>query len=206
VGDTPPGVTHWDGPPLEAWDAWSPQEAAARLAGVDGWCVVGGWAVDLFLGERTRAHDDLEIEVPHGRFPAVRHALGGIEWRLVGDGEVRRVDGELPEEPHQTWALDVEAQAWRLDVMRVAGDDATWVCRRDPSITLPRAVAVRRTADGSPYLAPAPTLLFKAKASRPKDEADLAACLPRLAEDDRAWLRDALDRVHPSHPWLARLR
>lgn len=24
----------WDGPPLEAWDAWTPEEVVARLAGV----------------------------------------------------------------------------------------------------------------------------------------------------------------------------
>ena len=60
---------HWDGPGIEAWRAWSPQEAAARLIGCGAhWCVVGGWAVDLFLGKQTRAHDDLEIAIPPDEF------------------------------------------------------------------------------------------------------------------------------------------
>jgi hypothetical protein len=55
------------------WDAWSPREAAARLAGVDvPWAVAGGWALDLFRGEVTREHSDLEIAVPAARSPRSR--------------------------------------------------------------------------------------------------------------------------------------
>ena len=35
---------------------------------------------------------------------------------------------------------------------------------------------------------------------RPKDEADFAACLPRLSEPARRWLRDAVSLLHPGHP------
>jgi hypothetical protein len=59
--------------------------------------------------------------------------------------------------------------------------------------------------DGIPYLAPMGTLLFKAKACRPKDRADFEACLPRLSLDEREWLRHALGRVHPSHDWIGKL-
>ena len=51
------------------------------------------------------------------------------------------------------------------------------------------------------------TLLFKAK--RPDEEknaADLADTLPRLDPDRRRWLRDAIARVHPGHPWLEVVR
>ena len=83
-------VTHWDGPPLEAWDPWLPEEAAVRLAGIEApWCVVGGWAIDLFLGEQTRAHGDLEISIPRSAFPEVRGCLSEFQLYVVGDGEVR---------------------------------------------------------------------------------------------------------------------
>jgi hypothetical protein len=29
--------------------------------------------------------------------------------------------------------------------------------------------------------------------------------LPRLTDDERAWLADALAVAHPDHPWRARL-
>jgi hypothetical protein len=62
--------------------------------------------------------------------------------------------------------------------------------------------AVRRRPDGVPLQAPEITLLFKAKHRRSKDEADLAAVLPHLDDAARGWLRDALQRTQPGHPWL----
>jgi hypothetical protein len=38
-----------------------------------------------------------------------------------------------------------------------------------------------------------------------KNQADLDATLQRLEPERRRWLRDALELVHPAHPWLAEL-
>ncbi|WP_027341226.1 nucleotidyltransferase domain-containing protein [Hamadaea tsunoensis] len=52
-------------PDIEAWQAWEPRGIATVLSGVDvPWYVAGGWAVDLWLGRISRAHEDLEIAVP----------------------------------------------------------------------------------------------------------------------------------------------
>jgi hypothetical protein len=199
----------WDGPPLEAWRAWHPDEVARELAGVNAsWCVVGGWAIDLFLGRQTRAHQDLEIGVPRSQLPAIRQRLARFALHTVRDGEVRALaPGELPPlENHQNWVLDPGANAWRMDVMLEPGDAETWVYRRDESIRAPRAELVATTKRGIPYLRPEAVLLFKARRSEEKDEQDLAAVLPGLDGKARAWLRDALSRAHPGHPWARRLR
>jgi hypothetical protein len=209
MADLPEGVTQWEGPGLDAWRPWSPAEAAGRLRGCDAsWCVVGGWAIDLFLGEQTRPHEDLEIGVPRPDFGAVRGALEAFEFFVVGDGVVRALsaDATPPADKHQNWVLDVSAQAWRMDVMLEPGDLQTWVFRRDPAISAPRDAMIDHGADAVPYLAPQGVLLYKAKATRPKDEADFANCLPRLTSTARGWLRDALERAHPDHPWIERLR
>ena len=111
-----------------------------------------------------------------------------------------------PDDKHQNWVLDVDANVWRMDVMLEPGDARVWTFRRDPSISAPREFMVDRTADSVPFLAPQGVLLYKAKAPRPKDEADFSACLPRLTPPTRTWLRDALQRVHPGHPWIEQLR
>lgn len=202
------GPKRWDGPGLEAWrGAWTPQEAARRLAGVGvPWCVVGGWAIDLFLGRQTRAHEDLEIAIVRPDLPAVRAHLKDHVFHAVGDGEVLRLAPDAPPPPdkHQTWVLDEAAGLWRVDVMQEPGDPATWVFRRDEAITAPRPrmIAVR---DGVPYLKAEGALLYKAKGLRPKDEADFAACRPALSPGARAWLRAALAQAHPGHPWIASL-
>ena len=57
-------------PDLSLWDPWRPEEVAALLVGVAvPWYVAAGWAIDLFLGEERREHEDLEIAVPRVRFP-----------------------------------------------------------------------------------------------------------------------------------------
>jgi hypothetical protein len=56
-------------PDLTLWDAWRPEQVSALLAGVQApWYVAAGWAIELFLGQERREHEDLEIAVPRDRF------------------------------------------------------------------------------------------------------------------------------------------
>lgn len=196
------------GPGLDAWRPWSPREAAAVLEGLAvPWCVVGGWAIDLWLGRTTRPHSDIEVAVHRARFAEVRAHLRAFGLYVAGGGEVRPLAASdvPPEEHHQVWVFDTIAEAWRMDVMLEAGDERTWVFRRDAHITAPRSEMVG-ARDGIPYLRPEGVLLFKAKAHRDKDESDFGNCLPRLDPAGRAWLASALEIAHAGHPWIERLR
>jgi len=176
-------------PPAEdAWLPWSPREIADRLAGISApWCVVGGWALDLWHGRQTRAHHDLEIAIPRSYFAEVRRAFTGFEFFTASNGTL---SAEPPSaDQHQNWVLDPIARVWRVDIFLEPGDDTTWIYRRDPTLRLPRARTVAHTTDGIPYLRPELVLLFKAKAMRPKDELDFAAALPNI---DREWLDELL--------------
>lgn len=196
----------WDGPPLEAWSgAWTPEEVAAAMEGVGvPWCVVGGWSIDLFLGEQTREHGDIEIEILRPDELVVREHLA-LSFCAVGDGKVRPItdDELLPAELHQCWGFDVDAYEWRVDLMMPPGDAETWVSRRGPSAS--RARMIGRSQDGIPYLRPEGTLLYKAKEARPKDEADLGVVLPRMDDAAKTWLVDALKLAHPGHDWIERV-
>jgi len=201
-------VQEWDGPELGAWDAWTPWEAAERFAHIDvPWCVVAGWSIDLFIGEQTREHGDLEVEFLRRDHDVARGALAGFGLFTAGSGKVRalQLDEAPPSKNHQVWVLDVEAHVWRIDVMLEPGDADTWISRRDEAITAPRSFMVERDLRGVPYLAPHGSLLYKAKAARKKDKADLETCLPRMSTEARTWLRRALEDAHPGHPWVARL-
>ena len=202
--ELPPG-----GEPLEAdppWDAWHPREIAIRLAGVDvPWCVAAGWALDLFRGETTREHEDLEIAVPIGRFDEIRAALPELDFDVVGSGRRWPVDSEAFGVMVQTWGREPETGVYRIDVFREPHDGDSWLCRRDERIRRPYDEVIATTSDGIPYLVPEIVLLFKAKHDRPKDHADFRGALPLLSDDHRAWLADGLARVHPGHDWLERL-
>jgi hypothetical protein len=45
--------------------------------------------------------------------------------------------------------------------------------------------------------------LYKAKHTRPKDQADFDLTLPRLNPTQREWLAINLEKYHPGHIWLS---
>jgi hypothetical protein len=180
------------------------------LAGVEApWYVAGGWAIDLFLGEQRREHDDLEIAVPRDRFDEIAHVLSAYELFVVtGPSRVTSLDHarESLGDTFQTWVREPETGWWRLDVIREPSDGDGWVFRRDPRIRLPLNVVIERTDDDIPYGCPEIVLLYKAKhADESKHQGDFAAVLPKLESERRRWLADALSLAHPGHPWLAEL-
>lgn len=199
----------WDGPPLSAWAPWSPTEVAEQLTNVGvPWCVVGGWAIDLFLDRQTRTHDDIEIAIVRADFQAVRAHLGRWHFYSVGNGEVASLaNGAQPSAiHHQNWLLEPTTQRWRMDVMLEPGDHDTWIYRRNETIRAPRAQMIGVSSAGIPFLKPQAGLLYKAKSPRAKDEQDFSNCLPQLDPDARAWLRAALTTTQPDHAWLTQLR
>ena len=191
------------------WEAWRPEEIARRLAGVSApWCVAAGWALDLFRGEQTREHGDLEIAVPRTEagFGAVRQALAGYNFEVVGSGRSWPLDSPAYDVMAQTWVSEPDTGVYRLDIFREPQRDGAWVCRRDETISLPYEQIIRRTEAGIPYLIPEIVLLFKARhCAEAKNVADFAGVLPLLAPPAVEWLRWALERVHPGHAWISAL-
>jgi Aminoglycoside-2''-adenylyltransferase len=146
-----------DGPPpggfpmpdyASQWDAFTPCEILPLLRDVGvRWYVAAGWAVDLFVGRRTREHEDLEIAVPAEDFPRLRPALPQFEFVIPSPDRYWPVDDAAAFAwSHQTWARD-EHGRYRFDVFREPWDGETWMCGRDPSIR--RVLPRDRPADGS---------------------------------------------------------
>ena len=194
-------------PDLTLWDAWHPTEVARRLTGVDAtWYVTAGWALDLHHG-RADAASTRTSRSPCRRSssrPFARRSPSSSSgsWEA---GSPTPWSAETLATHHQTWVRDPVTGAWRLDVMREAWEGETWVFRRDPRIRLPRERVIAHTEDGIPYARPEIALLFKAKASRPKDDADFASALPLLDRGQREWLAGSIALVHPGHHWLRAL-
>lgn len=180
------------------------------LAGFDRpWWIAGGWALDMFLGRKTREHADLDVELLRSDQLAVQsHLQRAWELHLARDGVLSSWPAGEPAPPDTTdvWCRPAGGGSWAFQLMLNPGTPDRWASKRSPRIGLPMGVAVRRTGDGIPYLAPEAQLLMKAAGRRPKDEADLDEVLPALDEGQRAWLRDALAHAHPGHPWSERIR
>lgn len=189
------------------WLCWQPDELARRLHRIDRpWCVVGGWALDLWHGRQTREHDDLEFTVLREDIARFRQALAGLSFYAAGDGQVAALaSAEAPAaDIFQIWCLEDAAGCWRADMMVEPGTPGTWAYKRDPGLTRPRRDMVAVSATGIPYLRPAGVLLFKAKYQRPKDEQDFERALSAMTAGERAWLKQALMLQHPGHAWIGR--
>jgi hypothetical protein len=183
-----------------------PHAAAARMAGLGApWCVGGGWAVDLFLGRVTRPHADVDLVLLRGDQQRLHEHLAGWRFQRVVKGTFSEwMPGERIDPPvHEIHARAPDGTA--LEFLLNDHDAREWIYRRDPAVRCPLPAVMVPSAAGIPVLCPAVVLLYKAKAPRDADEHDFHALLPALPDHQRRWLRDALARVHPGHPWLAHL-
>lgn len=191
-----------------AWDAWAPDQLFEHLRGINAhWYIVGGWALDLWHGQQTRAHDDLEFAVLPKDARQVMAGLSSLAFFAAQNGALNYQAGDqaLLGDVWQYWGADMRARAWRVDMMLERGTPYVWRYKRAPDLCQARACAVRQTLDGIPYLAPANVLLFKAKHCRAKDEQDFSTALPKLDRFERANLRAWLSELHPNHAWIRRL-
>jgi hypothetical protein len=192
-------------PGIDAWGPWHPDEAMRQLAGApNSWCVVGGWALDLWLGRQTRPHHDLEIAILRTDFFSFRVLLKRFRLFVAAEGGTMALPPELPPDPehHQIWVLDEYARVWRMAIFLEPGDNQTWVFRRDERIYCSRSQMIAISSEGVPYLKPEAVLLYKAKATRAKDDGDFRACAALMASGARAWLKNALVSLHPAHRWI----
>jgi hypothetical protein len=190
------------------WRAWTPQQAAAVLRGWDRpWWVAGGWAVDAFTGTERR-HEDIDVAIFRRDVPELRAYLEG-EWHLWAVGSRRlgplETRDELPAWADQCWIRRHAWSPWVADVVATPDSAGDWVFRRDPAVVLPLG-DVTWECDGVRYLRPEIVLAYKAKLARPKDDADLQRTWPLLDARQRAWLCSTVERLHPDHPWVQRLR
>lgn len=173
------------------------------------WFVAGGWALDFWRNRQTRFHSDLEVSVFRCDLSELYDLIKDRRPLAIFPGpDLRPWTGEaLPDEVHQLRIapVDTSAGAVEFDFFLNPNEGDYWVSRRDPRLTLPLHEVSRPSRGGTPVLAPEVVLLFKAKHLRPKDLEDFNSYLPRLDARARAWLKHALELVHPGHEWIARL-
>lgn len=190
----------------------APLKVASLLATFDHpWFIAGGWAIDLFLGQVTRAHADVEIAILREDQMAIRRHLRGWPFNQVlpqprGGVLLPWEEEEWLHLPvHEIHALNSESDPPALEILlnEAAGDQ--WRFRRNLAITRPLALLGAPSPLGIPSLRPEIVLLYKAKDPRAQDEADFAHAHARLDREQRSWLKQALAACQPGHPWLAQL-
>ncbi|HEX5916379.1 MAG TPA: hypothetical protein VFY76_00930 [Nocardioides sp.] len=192
------------------YGAWAPLEPAGvvdLMAGFDRpWWIVGGWAIEAFTG-RPREHEDVDLSMLACDLTAFRHHIGD-DWNLWSNhgGTLRPFNDRHPEVldvRSQVWIRRSAADPWIVDLIITPDEEGRWTSKRDPDHVAAIGDVTWVAGDGVRYQRPEVTLLFKAVNHRPKDDRDLAVTWPLLDPGARDWLRDAVGRLYPGHPWLA---
>ena len=174
------------------------------------WYISSGWALDLFLGEVTRLHHDVDVIVARADQLTLQRYMIERGWQWLTPFE-RRVESWPP---HMQLALPRhQAHAHRdgafIDFLLTDIEHGVWRYRRSPSILRSVERMSLSAQNGIPYLAPELVLLFKSKNTsdqeRRKDQTDFERVRGHLEPERRAWLRWALMATEPEHRWLRQL-
>ena len=166
------------------------------------WGIAGGWAIDLFINEVTRSHQDIEIAIPRSEQLMIQAYISDWELRYVIDGQFYdwEQNQHLTLPIHEIHGTDGDGSS--LEILLNETDDTTWYFRRNTLIHYPRYDTFITSPSGIPILAPECVLLYKAKWCETKDNHDLKYALPYLNEDQKIWLASAIEMNHGSHHWL----
>jgi len=177
-----------------------------QLAGYEGsWAIAGGWAIDFFLGEKTRDHKDLEIAAWRDEQHLLRSFFSGEDCRYYKNGEAFewREGQTLDPSVHELHCFEGDQE---LEILLNDRQDGCWTFRRNRQITLPEHQLFMQAALGIPVLAPEVVLLYKSKTPGDDDLHDLRHGLIEMGREQVAWLRNSIGVMNPSHEWLELLK
>lgn len=204
----PPAAGHLPPEQFERWyGGWDPLDPTTIAAFMDGfdrpWWIIGGWSVEAFTGV-CRSHEDMDISILSTDAQAFRNFLGDrwTPWN-VDDGWFRPFDHRFTEvrPDSQVWVRRDARSRWVLDVPFTPATDGRWTNKRNLEHTEDLDEVTWVAPDGLRYAKPEVTLMFKAAQVREKDIRDAEVVLPMLDATARDWLRTAVARFAPEHPW-----
>jgi hypothetical protein len=177
------------------------------------WWIAGGWALDLFAGQQSRRHFDVDVGIARKDQSVAQRHLAGWDFQYAVPGTSDPVVFEswqsgqiLGFEIHGSWARETPDSPWRFEFLLHEIQEEFWSFRYCLDVQHPVEHIAGRTSDGIPYLQPEIVLLYKAARLRQVDEQDFLRALPRLTIQQRAQLAKDILRFSPEHPWIALLK
>ncbi|MEH2432985.1 MAG: hypothetical protein V7K25_01785 [Nostoc sp.] len=171
------------------------------------WFVAGGWAIDLFIGDVTRVHKDIEIAIFRKDQNRLREYLFDWKFTNVVNGKMQPWnENEWLELPiHEIHAHTKNNLLSELEILLDECSQREWRFRRNLDIARPLSMIILRSDIGIPFLTPEIVLLYKAKNPRSKDEDDFYRICSLLDKERQVWLKQAITVCHPGHHWLAEI-
>ncbi|MDW0114534.1 hypothetical protein QT711_15150 [Sporosarcina saromensis] len=170
------------------------------------WGIAGGWAIDLFVGQVTREHSDIEIAILREDQHGLKRLLHDWSFKKVVKHQFVDWGPETLELPIHELHGTHQGYGDQLELLLNEVINDQWIFRRDPRISFPSSLLFLKSPQEIPFLHPVIVLLYKANNTREKDHADFLAVKDLIGKEDQEWLCDAL-KVHvPGHLWISELQ
>jgi hypothetical protein len=132
------------------------------------WFVAGGWAIDLFLGKETRAHQDIEVAILRKDQTALHDYLDGWILQKIVDGEpiVWHQNERLNLPTHEIHCFNETAQPSRIEILLNESNETEWIYRRNQKIRRSLSKIQLESKARVKFLCPEIVLLYKSKNPR----------------------------------------
>lgn len=171
------------------WKPYTPEQLKVIMTEYDGsWWLAGGYALELYLGEVFRPHDDIDLIIPRNQQMRLQNFLK--DWHLyVADGDLSPwQEHEFLDSPkNDIWVLRDDWFRFQIMFMDVTYD--RWFFKRDHAIHGDLATFGLYIQD-IPVIRPEIQLLYKfhMASPRPKDYLDWQRTYPKLNDQAKKWL------------------
>lgn len=192
------------------WDPYRPEEIYELFKSLTiPWWIAGGWAIDLFLGSKTRNHLDIDIQILRKDQLKLQEFLEGWDLYKTNQPGLKpwKKDELLQLGVNSIWCRKAPEDPWKMQILFLDSEGTKWFYRRKPSIRGSISEIAKKTSSGISYLKPEIQLLFKAqKDPAPKDEQDFLNVLPLLKEEKLLWLKESiLVQFGINHCWIVEI-
>lgn len=165
------------------------------------WFIAGGWALDLYIGRKTRYHEDIEIGIFRKDQLYLKNYFDGWKFKKIVNGQFYEWGDEFLELPiHEIYIVNEETDEY-IEILLNELKNNEWIYRRDLRISKSLNTTYSYTELGIPYLNPEIVLLFKTSHTREKDNQDFESVIKRIDDKEREWLSKSLKLYNPNHKW-----
>ncbi len=140
------------GPAAGQWRSPHPRETRSLLRDLRvPWWVAGGWALDLFIGQQSRPHKDLDIGILCRDVREVLAAMSGWEFFEAKAGKLfGPLTSDAQADVNSLWGRRGKAGEWTLELMLDDSEGDQWVFRRDRRIRRSLDTAIRYDTERTP--------------------------------------------------------
>ncbi|MGC9781145.1 MAG: aminoglycoside adenylyltransferase [Candidatus Heimdallarchaeota archaeon] len=121
------------------WEPLQPEEVSELFKSLDiNWWIAEGWAIDIFLGKKSREHLDIDVLILRKDQIIIHKHLN--EWELYKTNQPRLKPWEKGEYleigVNSVWCKETSDSPWVLEIMFLDTIKDEWFFRHNPKIRL----------------------------------------------------------------------